>query len=54
MADDLSPPSGGAAAFEGDATGIVVVVAGVSVADFAVGVKDVLVDDGFGTPFPFA
>lgn len=54
MAEDCFSPFGGAAAFEGDAVGVVDAVENVSVADFAVAVRDVLVDDGFGTPFPFA
>lgn len=54
MPDDFSFPFAGAAAFEGDAVDVVDAVADVSVAVFTVGVKDVLVDDGFGTPFPLA
>lgn len=58
MADDLLSPFGDAAAAEGDAVGVadavVDAVADVPVADFAVGVRDVLVDDDFGAPFPLA
>lgn len=54
MADDFFSPFGGAAILEGDAIGVVNAVAKVSVAEFAVGVTDMLVDDGFGTFFPLA
>lgn len=54
MADDLLSPFGGAAAAEGDAVCIVDSVADVLVADCAVGIREVLVDDDFGTPSPLA
>lgn len=54
MADDFSLPVSGAAALEGDALGVADAGADVLVADSAVGVKDVLVDDGFRAPFPLA
>ncbi len=54
MADDLSFPFGVAATFEGDAVDVVGIMGDVSVADFAVGVREVLVDNSFGTPFPLA
>ena len=54
MPDDLSFPFGIAAACEGDAVDVVGMMADVSVADFAVGVREVLIDNGFGSPFPLA
>ena len=48
----MSSPFGGAAVSEGDASVVVDAIAEVLVADFTVGVRDVLVDDGFGLPFP--
>ena len=49
MADDVGFPVGGVAAVEADAVGVVDVVA-----DFIVGVRDGLAEDGFRIPFPRA
>ena len=49
MADDLGFPVVGTAAFEADAVGIVDVVA-----EFIVGIRDGLAEDGLRMPFPRA
>ena len=47
-------PFGGAAAIEDDAVELVDVIATVELADFAAAIKDVLVVEGLGAPFPRA
>ena len=54
MADDCLVPLGGAAVSKGDTVDVVDAMADVVGADFAVGVRDVLVADVLAAPFPLA